>query len=72
MICKETKIEINESIPANVTTEILDYCLKCDPQIELTMEVKDEWFSLRELDYMRLNEHTIKPHSKTLKRNKAI
>lgn len=53
MICKETKIEINESIPANVTTEILDYCLKCDPQIELTMEVKDEWFSLRELDYMK-------------------
>jgi Cof subfamily protein (haloacid dehalogenase superfamily) len=51
-ICQETKIEFNESIPSNVTTEILDYCLQHDPQIELTMEVKDEWFSLRELDYI--------------------
>lgn len=52
VICKETKIEINESIPSNVTTEILDYCLQCNPRVELTMEVKDEWFSLRELDYI--------------------
>jgi Cof subfamily protein (haloacid dehalogenase superfamily) len=51
-ICKESKIELNESIPSNVTAEILDYSLQHDPQIELTMEVKDEWFSLRVLDYI--------------------
>ncbi|MBP2249044.1 Cof subfamily protein (haloacid dehalogenase superfamily) [Paenibacillus xylanexedens] len=67
VICKETKIEINESIPANVTTEILDYCLKCDPQIELTMEVKDEWFSLRELDYMSSMNTQSNPIVKPLK-----
>ena len=58
VICKETKIEINESIPANVTTEILDYCLKCNPEIELTMEVKDEWFSSRESDELKQYDAT--------------
>lgn len=67
MICKETKIEINETIPANVTSEILDYCLKCDPQIELTMEVKDEWFSLRELDYISSMNAQSNPIVKPLK-----
>ncbi|MDR6726886.1 Cof subfamily protein (haloacid dehalogenase superfamily) [Paenibacillus amylolyticus] len=67
VICKETKIEINESIPAHVTTEILDYCLKCNPEIELTMEVRDEWFSLRQLDYITSMNTRSNPIVKPLK-----
>ncbi|OAB40393.1 Cof-type HAD-IIB family hydrolase [Paenibacillus antarcticus] len=51
VICRKSNTEFNESIPSSITSEILDYCLNHDPEVELTMEVRDEWFSLRELDY---------------------
>lgn len=51
VICPHTSTAFHESIPAAVTAEITDYCLERHPDLELTMEVRDEWYSLRELDY---------------------
>lgn len=51
VICRQSNTEINESIPSVLTAKIINYCLLHNPEIELTMEVRDEWFSLRELDY---------------------
>ncbi len=49
--CPHTNTEFHESIPSEVTAAITDYCLEHHPDLELTMEVRDEWFSLREHDY---------------------
>lgn len=44
-----------ESIPSDLTSEIIDYCLHHYPQLDLTMEVKDEWFGLRQYNYTTMN-----------------
>jgi len=49
--CPHTNTEFHESIPPEVTAEITDYSLEHHPDLDLTMEVRDEWFSLREHDY---------------------
>ncbi|MBO9597207.1 MAG: HAD-IIB family hydrolase, partial [Cohnella sp.] len=49
--CPHTNTAFHESIPPEVTAEITDYCLEHYPDLELTMEVRDEWFSLQEFDY---------------------
>lgn len=51
VFCRFTGYELHEPIPAPVTAEILDYCLGIDLDANLSMEVKDAWFSLKELDY---------------------
>ena len=51
VFCPLTNTAFHESIPSNVTAEITDYCLEHYPDLELSMEVRDEWFSLREHDY---------------------
>ncbi len=51
VICRHSNTELYESIPAPLTAKIIDFCLNLNPNMELTMEVRDEWFSLRELDY---------------------
>jgi len=54
VVCEKSNIEVYESISQPITSEILEYCLQQDSQIELTMEFRDEWFSLRELDYSNM------------------
>lgn len=49
--CPHTDTAFHEAIPSDLTAEITDYCLEYHPDLELTMEVRDEWFSLKELDY---------------------
>ncbi|MWC29778.1 HAD family hydrolase [Paenibacillus sp. MMS18-CY102] len=51
VMCRHSNTELHESIPAPLTAAIIDYCLALYPNAELTMEVRDEWYSLRELDY---------------------
>ena len=36
---------------ASDCAELIDFCLQNNPDIELGIEVKDEWYSLREVDY---------------------
>jgi len=49
--CKHTKINKHIAIESELTAELLDYCLSCNPDLDLTLEVKDEWMSLKEYDY---------------------
>ncbi|GGD53926.1 HAD family hydrolase [Paenibacillus nasutitermitis] len=49
--CPLSGLEMNESIPGPLTSEIVDYCLQFHAEAEMTMEVQDEWYSLKELDY---------------------
>lgn len=51
VICRHSNTEIYESIPSSLTAEIISHCLLHNPDIELTMEVRDEWYSIKELDY---------------------
>lgn len=64
--CKRMSIEFSESIPATITSEIIDCCMLHDPLIELTMEVNDEWFSLIELDYISSMNAQANPIVKSL------
>ncbi|MDO7905221.1 HAD family hydrolase [Paenibacillus sp. JX-17] len=50
MECRHTGIIKHLPIEAEVTAEILDYCLAYNPDLDLSLEVKDEWLSLREYD----------------------
>jgi len=64
--CRHTGAEWHESIPSSVTADIIDYCLELDPNVELTMEARDEWFSLRELDYSATMNARANPVTLTL------
>lgn len=44
-------VEVHESMAASDCAELIDFCLQNNPDIELGIEVKDEWYSLREVDY---------------------
>lgn len=49
--CRHSNTELYEFIAAPLAARIIDYCLDRYPSLELTMEVRNEWFSLKELDY---------------------
>lgn len=49
--CKHTGINKYISIESEVTAELLDYCFHCNPDLDLSLEVKDEWMTLMEYDY---------------------
>lgn len=51
VICRQSRTEYNESIPSSLTAEIMAYCAGLHPDSELTMEVRDQWYSLRPLNY---------------------
>ncbi|MFC5652333.1 Cof-type HAD-IIB family hydrolase [Paenibacillus solisilvae] len=55
-ICKQYGIESHESMAASDCAELIDFCLLHNPDVELGVEVRDEWFSLKEIDYtVRMN-----------------
>ncbi len=45
--CNTIGIEIHESMAASDCAELIDFCLQYNPDIELGIEVKDEWYSLQ-------------------------
>ncbi|PIH60099.1 Cof-type HAD-IIB family hydrolase [Paenibacillus sp. LK1] len=49
--CKHTGINKHISIESEVTEELLNYCLNCNPDLDLSFEVKDVWMTLKECDY---------------------
>lgn len=65
-MCRHSNTELYESIPAPLTANIIDFCLDLNPNMELTMEVQDEWFSLRELDYSVTMNVKVNPVVKSL------
>lgn len=52
VVCRQSQTEYYESIPSSLTAEIMAYCIGIHPDSELTMEVRDQWYSLRPLHYM--------------------
>lgn len=64
--CKHTGIQEHISIESQITAEVLDYCLQCNPALDLSLEVKDEWMSLREYDYTALIKVKDNPAVKSL------
>lgn len=66
-ICNKSRTEFYESIPSDLTSEIIDYCLHHYPQFDMTMEVKDEWFGLRQYDYATTMNARSNPIVKSLR-----
>lgn len=70
--CKHTGIRDHVLIESEVTTEVLDYCLTCNPNLDISLEVKDEWMSLREYDYTTLIKVRDNPIVKPLEELKRL
>ncbi|PWV94450.1 Cof subfamily protein (haloacid dehalogenase superfamily)/HAD superfamily hydrolase (TIGR01484 family) [Paenibacillus cellulosilyticus] len=49
--CPLTGINHHELIHSKLTAELLDYCITNNPELDINLEVKDEWMSLKEYDY---------------------
>ncbi|MRN56105.1 Cof-type HAD-IIB family hydrolase [Paenibacillus monticola] len=64
--CNYTGIHHHEPIESLLTSEVLDYCLNCNPELDLSIEVMDEWMSLREYDYTTLMKVKGNPIVKSL------
>lgn len=72
--CKHTGISRHEPIKAHLTAAILDYCLRCNPGLDISLEVEDQWFSLKEYDeatLMRVKGHPIVTPLEELRKHAA-
>jgi Cof subfamily protein (haloacid dehalogenase superfamily) len=49
--CIRSGIYLHEPINSVITTEVLNHCINYNHEIEIGIEVLDEWFSLKEIDY---------------------
>jgi len=59
--CNVTDQEIHYSISKELVGSILDYCLLVDPDANLSVEVKDKWFTNKSLDYREMMKVTTNP-----------
>jgi Cof subfamily protein (haloacid dehalogenase superfamily) len=59
--CKVTGREIHYSISKELVGYIFDYCLSVDPEANVSIEVKDEWFTYKSLDYREMMKITTNP-----------
>ncbi|WP_342551371.1 HAD family hydrolase [Paenibacillus sp. FSL R7-0652] len=48
--CIHTGNNIHKAITPALTAEVLDYCLACNPDLDISLEVRDEWMSLKPYD----------------------
>lgn len=70
--CKHTGTNEHFAIQSEVTAEILDYCLHCNSDLDLSLEVKDDWLSLKEYDYTTLMRAKGSPIVKSLEELKRL
>ncbi|MCZ0703869.1 Cof subfamily protein (haloacid dehalogenase superfamily) [Natronobacillus azotifigens] len=49
--CALTKKQIHFGIPHRTAQKVIDYCNELDPEANLSVEIKDHWFSFKPLDY---------------------
>ncbi|MCR8656681.1 Cof-type HAD-IIB family hydrolase [Paenibacillus endoradicis] len=70
--CKYTGIHRHEPIESILTADVLDYCLNINPELDISIEMKDEWMSLREYDYTTLMRVKGHPIVKSLQELKTI
>lgn len=64
--CPLTGINHHEPINSKLTAELLDDCLDCNPELDINMEVKDEWMSLKEYEYSSITKVKEVPIVKSL------
>lgn len=48
--CIHTGNNIHSAITPALTAEVLDYCLACNPDLDISLEVRDTWMSLKPYD----------------------
>jgi Cof subfamily protein (haloacid dehalogenase superfamily) len=65
VVCKLTGFELHEPIESALTARVIEHCIGY-AGCELTMEVKDEWFSLSELDFSTSMNVRANPVVKTI------
>ena len=70
--CKHTGINEHVAIESEVTAELLDYCLNCNPDLDLSLEVKDEWLSIRDHDYSTVIQVKDNPIVKPLEELRSL
>jgi len=70
--CKHTGINEHVAIESEVTAELLDYCLNCNPDLDLSLEVKDEWLSIRDHDYSAVIQVKDNPIVKPLEELRSL
>jgi Cof subfamily protein (haloacid dehalogenase superfamily) len=70
--CKESNFSFHVSIDAELSAQILDFCLLQNSNINISIEVEDKWFSLKEFDYSILRSVRGKPVVKKLEEIKNL
>ncbi|WP_040950518.1 Cof-type HAD-IIB family hydrolase [Gorillibacterium massiliense] len=66
MVCPRTNIELHDSLPSSVTADIIDICLQRYPHLELSLEVRNNWYCLKEFDYRTAMNVNDEPAIKSL------
>jgi Cof subfamily protein (haloacid dehalogenase superfamily) len=64
--CPLTGINHHEPINSTLTAELLDYCLNSNPKLDINLEVKDKWMSLKEYEYSSITKVIEYPEVKSL------
>jgi Cof subfamily protein (haloacid dehalogenase superfamily) len=65
-------INIHEPIHSVLSAEVLDHCINDNPNNEIGVEVMDEWFSLKEIDYSIVTSVKENPIVKSLEELKGF
>ena len=61
IVSEKLKIKHHFSIESSVSSEIIDYLIETEPNHWLSIEVKDNWYSLNDLDYTTFMKNTSNP-----------
>lgn len=64
--CLQTGINHHEPINSTLTAELLDYCLRGNPELDINLEVNDTWMSLKEYEYSSITKVKELPQVKSL------
>ncbi|MHA6533314.1 HAD family hydrolase [Paenibacillus sp. BAC0078] len=51
IVCNHLGINVHEPIHRSIAAAVLEHCISVHSDLELGIEVQDEWFSLKEVDY---------------------
>ncbi|WP_232696197.1 HAD family hydrolase [Brevibacillus daliensis] len=62
VISEKMKIREHYPIESTITTELIDYLMTSESDPNLSVEVEDNWFSNKELDYTELMKVKTNPH----------
>ncbi|MDQ0088596.1 Cof subfamily protein (haloacid dehalogenase superfamily) [Paenibacillus anaericanus] len=59
--CDVSNQDIHFSITNDLVQELIKFCLSLDPESNISIEVKDQWFSFKSLDYTEMMKVKINP-----------